>query len=340
VRDTPGLSASSPSHPPPARLLAYRPGAIGDFILALPALAALRARFPGASLTVVGPAAALPLAADLADTLISADDPRLTPLFAPGPAPLPPKVDPTHAVVWAGAAEPLVAHLRAAGAVVVHAPSRPPAERRQHVADYLVRTLAPLGVSAAEPAVPRLQPSADARRATAAFLAEHTAPDERPRWVAFHLGSGSPRKNWPTAGFVAVAEGLATRGLRPLLVGGPAEEEIIDPALAALAPLRPAVARDWPLDRLAALLAACAGYVGADSGITHLAAAVGTPVVAIFGPTDPALWAPRGPRVALVRHPVPCQPCTWAAMWDCPHRACLTELRPAAVLAAMRDLTP
>jgi ADP-heptose:LPS heptosyltransferase len=68
----------------PERLLVYRPGAIGDFILALPALAALRARFPAAALTVVGPPAALPLAADLADAGLAADDARLTPLFAPG----------------------------------------------------------------------------------------------------------------------------------------------------------------------------------------------------------------------------------------------------------------
>jgi ADP-heptose:LPS heptosyltransferase len=102
----------------------------------------------------------------------------------------------------------------------------------------------------------------------------------------------------------------------------------------ALHPLRPALAREWPLGELAALLARCAGYVGGDSGITHLAAAVGTPVVAVFGPTDPRRWAPRGPRVAVVRRPVACQPCSWEAMWACPHRACLMELAPEAVVAA------
>jgi hypothetical protein len=121
---------------------------------------------------------------------------------------------------------------------------------------------------------------------------------------------------------------------RPLVIAGPAEGEAVAEVLGALAPWRPAVARDWRLDHLAALLDACAGYVGADSGITHLAAAAGVPVVAVFGPTDPALWAPRGPRVAIVRHPVPCQPCTWEAMWGCAHRACLTALTPDAVLAA------
>jgi heptosyltransferase-2 len=349
-RDAAGCERRGPSPTPPgapARLLVYRPGAIGDFILALPALAALRARFPGAAVTVVGPAAALPLAAPLADVTLAADDPRLTPLFVPGAAALPPDVNATHAVVWAGAAaEPLVANLRAAGATVVHAPARPPAARRQHVADYLVGTLAPLGVPAGRPAVPRVQPGAAARAAAAAFLAAQAeaatsggraarvgAPTAT-RWVALHVGSGSPRKNWPVGGFVAVAAALAARGLRPLLVAGPAEGEAVAEALGALAAWRPALARDWPLDHLAALLGACAGYIGADSGITHLAAAAGAPVVALFGPTDPALWAPRGPRVAVVRHLVPCQPCSWAAMWACPHRACLTALAPHAVVAA------
>jgi heptosyltransferase-3 len=328
----------------------YRPGALGDFILALPALAALRARFPGAPLTVAGPAAALPLAAHLADTTLPADDPRLTPLFAPT-ASLSPETAATHAVVWAGAAAaPLVANLQAAGATVLHAPSRPPAAPPRHVADYLVDTLAPLGIHAAGPAVPHVQPSAAARDAAAAFLAAQDAPSaaavgrgttSKPtRWVALHLGSGSPRKNWPVAGFVAVGTALAARGLRPLVIAGPAEGETVAAVLEALAPWRPALARDWPLEHLAALLAACAGYVGADSGITHLAAAAGTPVVAVFGPTDPAVWAPRGPRVTIVRHAVPCQPCTWEAMWACAHRACLTRLTPEAVLAAAGVRSP
>jgi hypothetical protein len=56
--------------------------------------------------------------------------------------------------------------------------------------------------------------------------------------------------------------------------------------------------------------------------------------VAVFGPTDPALWAPRGPHVAVVQWPVPCQPCTWEAMWACAHRSCLLDLRAAVVAEA------
>jgi hypothetical protein len=55
-----------------------------------------------------------------------------------------------------------------------------------------------------------------------------------------------------------------------------------------------------PLSRLAALLVECSGYVGNDSGVSHLAAALGVPTAAVFGPTDPAVWAPVGPKVSVV----------------------------------------
>ncbi len=323
--------------PPPARLLVYRPGAIGDLVLALPALEALRAAHPQAHLTVAGHPGAVVLAraAGLADTVLDADSAVLTPLFAPTPpipAPLP---VPDVAVLWAGpAAQPLAASLRALGTrEVLRVPAQPAAECRQHVADYLARSLEAIGVAARLPAVPRLPLDRALVADVAAFLATEGGPGGA--WLAVHAGSGSPRKNWASAQFAAVARVLAARGLRPLLVAGPAEAELVEGMLDGLAPLRPPVAREWPLPRLAALLSLCAGYVGADSGITHLAAAVGIPVVAVFGPTDPARWAPRGPRVVVVRRPVACQPCTWEAMWACPHRACLTALGPTAVVTAV-----
>jgi len=60
---------------------------------------------------------------------------------------------------------------------------------------------------------------------------------------------------------------------------------------------------DLPLRTLAGVLARCSVYVGNDSGVSHLAAAVGAPTVAIFGPTDPRVWGPRGPRVQTVGGP-------------------------------------
>ena len=93
--------------------------------------------------------------------------------------------------------------------------------------------------------------------------------------VVIHPFSGGARKNWPLERWQA---------------------------LGAILGAERADSRFERLDDLAAWLAGAKLFVGNDSGITHLAAAVGTPVVALFGPTDPAVWAPRGPRVRILRH--------------------------------------
>jgi ADP-heptose:LPS heptosyltransferase len=111
---------------------------------------------------------------------------------------------------------------------------------------------------------------------------------ERADIAAIHPFSGSPRKNWPLEKYRALA-----RRLEPLLpvrwCAGPD-----DP------PLEDAV-RIEDLYKLGCWLASARLYIGNDSGITHLAAAVGTPVLALFGPTDPDSWAPRGPNVRVGR---------------------------------------
>ena len=110
----------------------------------------------------------------------------------------------------------------------------------------------------------------------------------RADYAAIHPFSGSARKNWPLGKFRAVAEKLE----RAMPVKWCAGEE--DPPL-------PGAVRIDDLYELACWLAKARLYIGNDSGITHLAAAVGTPVLALFGPTDPEIWAPRGPHVRVGR---------------------------------------
>jgi len=111
--------------------------------------------------------------------------------------------------------------------------------------------------------------------------------------VVIHPGSGSLSKNWPMEQFDAVAQVLEARGRSVTWLCGPAE---IDRGIAP----RGAVAVE-SLVELGGKLAGARVYIGNDSGITHLAAAVGCPTVAVFGPTDPAVWGPRGKHVRVVR---------------------------------------
>lgn len=108
--------------------------------------------------------------------------------------------------------------------------------------------------------------------------------------IVIHPGSGGRRKNWPWDRFLALAAGLMRAGRQVTWCLGPAEEE--GPWNAVFPVIHP----ETPIE-LARHLAGTAVYIGNDSGATHLAAAVGCATVAIFGPTDPEVWAPYGARV-------------------------------------------
>ena len=87
---------------------------------------------------------------------------------------------------------------------------------------------------------------------------------------------------------------------------------------------------------LAGVLSQLDFFLGHDSGVTHLAALLGTPTVALFGPTEPARWAPRGRAVMVIREK-PCRCASWDAVRNCIEKPCL-ELSPAAILAACRTI--
>lgn len=175
--------------------------------------------------------------------------------------------------------------------VIRHDPS-PPKGEGVHASKWLSRPMETLGLRAGDP--PTHSPTASEARAT-----EGLRDRLGPRFLAIHPGSGSTRKNWPPERFGHVAEAIGA-GRPWLLVEGPADE----PAVRALAGVGGAVlAKGLPLRVLGALLSQAGVYLGNDSGVSHLAAAWGAPTVALFGPTDPALWSPIGPRVTVARSP-------------------------------------
>lgn len=187
----------------------------------------------------------------------------------------------------------LLRGLRAAGARELYAHDPLP-EPGVHAADHLGRALG----AGPEPARPRIALPASARALREAALAR-AGIDPRARLIALHPGAGSPAKRWPARSWAELWRALGS-GARPALVCGPADLEaarelarrIDAPLLAGLALLE-----------LAAVLGGCAALLGHDSGVSHLAAALGIPTLALFGPTDPAQWAPRGPHVCVLRAP-------------------------------------
>jgi ADP-heptose:LPS heptosyltransferase len=149
---------------------------------------------------------------------------------------------------------------------------------------------------------PPLDPGIESQRRVTRWLRER-AVDGR-RLVAVHPGSGGAAKRWPPHHFAALMDRIAGTGATPLLIEGPQDAEVaLETRAARTLPHDDprCTARELPITDLAALLARCVAYVGNDSGVTHLAALAGCPTVAIFGPTNPALWRPLGQCVSTMR---------------------------------------
>jgi heptosyltransferase-3 len=264
-----GNARDSPSLRDSLTRLIIRPGGIGDCILSLPAMEFLRADRTEVWVTSRN----VPLVR-FTGSVRSIASTGLDLLGIPG-RDAPPRVLDRLAefdsiVSWYGGNRP---EFRAA---VAGLPFRflaalPESEPTLHAADFFLRQVAP----ASAPAVPRIE-------------CPRTGPGG---FVAMHPFSGGPRKNWPLERFREVARRL---DLPVRWCAGPEE------------PLEGAVRFDNLYD-LACWLASADSYIGNDSGITHLAAAAGTPLVALFGPTDPAIWAPRGECVSVVATPTPGQ---------------------------------
>lgn len=158
-------------------------------------------------------------------------------------------------------------------------------------------------------------------------------------WIAMNVSARWPTKRWPPESFAAVADRLHEEGVGPaVLVGGP-DDRAEAQAVKALAKTRSIldVTGLTPLGLLPALLQAASVLVTNDSGPMHVAAAVGTPVVALFGPTSPVRTGPYGAQHCVLTNPVPCSPCFSRNCRHAVDRECLTGIAPRQVVEAVRS---
>jgi heptosyltransferase II len=168
----------------------------------------------------------------------------------------------------------------------------------------------------------------------AAWRSQHgLAADGRPA-VALAPGAVGPAKRWPAAAYAALSRRLLADGFAVWVLGGPGEKSL------AREIVGDTQARDFTATdlRQAILgLAAAAGAVSNDSGLLHVAAALGTPTIGIFGPTSPWHWAPLNPLAAKIQanSELPCRPCH-KPVCRLGHHRCMVEIGPDQVLAATR----
>lgn len=291
------------------RILAIRGGAIGDFILTLPALRLLREAFAQCHVELLGYPQITGLAlhggpapgTTYVDAIRNIEARPLAGFFARNG-----DLDPELSDYFAGFQQVVSwlfdpdgifeANLRRAG-VKNYLSAYTKIDDQTHAAAQLARGLEKLALFLDNPD-PVLIPD-DRHAALAADRFRHAGKP-----AAFHIGSGSPSKNWPAGHWAQLASTLARNHDSLLAITGEAENHALPAAfLTGYDGPEILIAKGEPLPILAALLARCATYYGHDTGISHLAAAVGTPSTVLFGPTDPAIWAPRGPHVRVIRAP-------------------------------------
>lgn len=269
------------------RVVVLFPGALGDLLLALPALRTLRARHAAAELTVVVSEPLRGLArltgvADAVASLDAADAARLgggdgVPSWLTGR----PRV-----YSWLGAADGDVRRRIAAAASTAHFFRVERGAGVIHAAAAYARAVGgPHGRRALASAGRIIAPPSPAAEALWAGLA---APV-----LALHAGAGARGKRWEPAGFAGVGRWWREGGGTVLALAGPAEAGDALPGTI--------VVRDWPLPDLAAVLGRAALYLGNDGGVSHLAGAVGAAGVVLFGPTQPARWRPAAGSLSALR---------------------------------------
>lgn len=190
---------------------------------------------------------------------------------------------------------------------VITLPLRPPADYQGHVAAFYIESFnsqipdesPEISVSPwlQIPFISQLEP--DSQRARE-ILASHLGTDSN-NVIILHPGSGGEAKCWPLQNFTELSKRLKNHGFNPILLLGPAEKDRWDTAKIKALESEVPVIKGLSLEEVLCLLTACTAYAGNDSGITHLAASLGLPGVAVFNPQNSNHWTPLGDRIKLCK---------------------------------------
>lgn len=319
------------------RIVVVRAGALGDVILTVPAVRALRLRYPEARIEVVGYPDLWEIAGPLADRRISVERPVMAGLLTGTASPdllawlrggsgeveeISPPVD--LAVCWTK--RDCRAIFQAAGIVntIQASPFPPPGI---HATAWYLQTL-DLPYPASDESLLNLSP--EEREAGRQVLSDLDL--QHP--IILHPGAGAVWKRWPAGRFGDLAWALHERGHDVALLEGPTDREAIEATLERGG--RFPIIHTSSVRLLAGILAGAELFVGNDSGATHLAAAAGIPTLALFGPTDPANWAPLGTSRVI-------RTCTYrterqGSIRVCEDPNCMEGIAVTDVLAAIEGL--
>ncbi len=312
------------------RIIVWHQGALGDLILSLPAIRSIRNGGANVFLHLIS-------RTDLADIIISngiadrvscSGSALFAGFFGADSAPAADLLKPYDAVfVFARAGGDLLETVGNHVRRTLLIRTVPPEGLRMHVSEFQLAQLRDAGIRTDEAKMPLEWPGGVAGMAGK-------------KVVSIHPGSGGSRKCWPLRRYLELVDNLQVSGdLSFRILLGPAEGDSMRHEVASFIRRRSLPAEIVGNERvpaIASILRNSALYLGNDSGVSHLAAALGVPSVVLFGPTDPAQWRPWGSRVHVIRAAYPCSPCG-DGYRRCPEQACLEAITPEMVRAAVRE---
>tara|TARA_Y100001934_G_scaffold185282_1_gene218816 strand:+ start:9525 stop:10436 length:912 start_codon:yes stop_codon:yes gene_type:complete len=275
------------------RFLVIRGGAIGDFILTLPVFAAIREMFPNAHIEVLGYPNVTPLAVagGAVDGARNIDARPLASYFirkGESDAELKDYFGSFHVVI-SYLYDPdgyFQNNVKSCGEIqFIQGPHRPGEDDGCHAADVLLKPLEQIAIFVAD-SVPRLS-------------GIEGGSDHHD--VAVHPGSGSESKNWPIEQWSVLLNALAQENKRVLVIGGEADGPRIKHLKEKLNHESITYLECAPLTEVASALRSCGSFIGHDSGIAHLAAALGLPGISLWGETNQTIWAPRSDSFKILK---------------------------------------
>jgi heptosyltransferase-3 len=306
-------------------------GALGDVVAAFPALLRIKAAYGPITMVCQNHIGALARQLDIADKWYPLEAAAFASLHSNQVHPAVKKILPPFVKI-------LLFSLSSSFEKTLHSITksevyrirpRPGLDEKIHVSRYILSNLARHKLIA--------EPEKDVFSLLSRNDVDRRDPDYLPSRIFIHPGSGSRKKCWPISNFIKIAALLETKGWRPEFIFGPAEYDLFDMVLQRK-PLKAKVHKLDTLTRLALLLKTGAGFIGNDSGVSHLSAFLGLPTVAVFGPSDPKVWKPKGRAVEILQADKACGPCYGTKTAGCEEADCFSGILPEDVLAAFFKL--
>ncbi|MCX5886908.1 MAG: glycosyltransferase family 9 protein [Proteobacteria bacterium] len=323
------------------KILIIHQGAIGDLILSLPAITAIREYFPHLSFHIMGHPSRLELLPVEPEQIVSIDMPGLSSFYTTKPDPpkkLSQYLGKFEKVIIFGekAEEALLNGMKMAGITEILRIDTSP-DRDIHATDHQASVLSSAGIEVKERTPLIHIAHEDARLADEVLLSHNLEMNDR--IIFLHPGSGSIKKSWSPVSFALLAQYLQDRlNMKIVIIEGPADGAQVEEFYRHFNSGSTVRIVSPSLRTLAAILKRGKCFAGSDSGITHLSAAVGTPTVALFGPTDPGVWGPRGGNVHIITETVDCSPCSQETFKACARQRCLENIRVETVYHVIQGI--